>query len=1184
MSSGIQLCEQRRWTLTRFRSTFLQATSVAFGHLFVFLDAIYALFTKTTLPGFPPTIQAMVGVLRREFVAVRTEAFRLQLITLSRMYHSPSFNYVSDLMTSANAHERIQRQHPSDGTTSTKSSRVHRFQLMASLVKFFARRWGRSSKQCCRALDNVQVGHIQGNGWGVATSPPCLEASFSFQQSGQPSNRLQVYHYASCATLMLLMAVCSDAATLTVCNANCNYTRAQLSNALAAALPGDTILLEQNYTFVGDFVLPNQRTCVADNITCMITVKTGVTSTGVAVPGSDFPAANRRIDPSYSSKLAKIQPSSNNAPAIRTNYPAQLNAGCASPVAAGFVFASPNCVSKWWTFSQLEFLPNAYGGFTLLYIGSNDTAGGMPSNEAQNLKARVPDHFTFDQLYVHGNAVTGQHRGWYLNANHVEIKNSYCADMKLAGEGGAQDSQCISYLNGAGDLTITNNYLSAASEDFMAGGDDIRLARSITVASGASSTGATLSADMPDAIVGDPITCTVGGTTPAFKQQAAIATFNHSTFAVTWTPAFTGAPSDGIGGLGTCWWNVVPKTMSFTKNFVTKDTTWANPVLATVQNVTTSVVDTGGTFAAGTYTYRVTAKRAVAYNNLVHSTPSAEISATVSTGTTNSVTITWTPVTNATYYHVYGRSAGGQNFRLYLAAASCSTTCSVTDTNAAPGSCSAETTNNCTAMVPGYGTLWLVKNLFELKNWDTATVEGNILENIWVAAQGGYAFMLSPANQSGGGPGNTVANITMRNNLIRHASAGADMVGADASSTFTQIGNHFTLTNNLWVDSGDWGVGSPGRWILFTGGKYPLRKGPDDVTITHNTVIWNGGPHTFVGLDYNAAVVQMNRLIVRDNMFPRLWNGCFVAGSLAEGTPSWNWEVAPTGSAWTKNVCAGATCSLYPDSANNYCPTETNWHAEFVNYAGGDYHLKSTSLYHNVASDGADLGANIDTITPFTNIAQSGDNTGGAPPPSQPAITSGIPPDGITGQAYSFTATAASGTAPYTWTVSSGAVPTGLTLATSGLLSGTPSASGSFDFALRVTDSASQSDTHNYTVTVTTLTPPPANFTEVRPSVINWQEAILFRRDTAPTADDQVKVGDIWYDLSTNVARVAVDTTPPAIVWMPIAMSAYSSDAVCDAAHAGAMRYVAGGAGVKDTVSVCARDTTPDGWAWRPIY
>lgn len=985
--------------------------------------------------------------------------------------------------------------------------------------------------------------------------------------------------------VLLLLGVSSTAvaANISVCNSGCTYNRTQLASALAAALPGDTILLEQNYTFVGDFVLPNQRTCVADNITCMITVRTGVTSTGATVPSSDFPAANYRIDPSYSSKLAKIQPSSNNAPAIRTNYPAQLNAGCASPVAAGFVFASPNCVSKWWTFSQLEFLPNAYGGFTLLYIGSNDTAGGMPSNEAQNLKARVPDHFTFDQLYVHGNAVTGQHRGWYLNANHVEIKNSYCSDMKLAGEGGAQDSQCISYLNGAGDLTITNNYLSASTEDFMAGGDDIRLARSVAVSSGGSVSGATLAADIPDAIVGDPITCTVGGTTAATKQQAAIATINHSTFAVTWTPSFTAAPSDGVGGNGTCYWNVVPKNMTFSKNLLTKDTTWYNPVLAGVQNVTTSVADTGGTFAAGTFTYRVTAKRAVAYNNLVHSTPSAEVSATVGTGSTHSITISWTPVTNATYYHVYGRSAGGENFRLYLAAASCSTTCSIVDTNAATvGSCSAETTQNCTATVPGFGTLWLVKNLFELKNWDTATVEGNILENIWIAAQGGYAWMLSPANQSGGGLGNVVANITIRNNLIRHASAGADMVGADASSTFTQIGHHYTLTNNLFTDSGDWGMGSPGRWILFTGGKYPLRQGPNDVTITHNTVIWNGGPHTIVGNDYSTTHVQMQRLIVRDNMFPRLWNGCFVAGSLAEGTTSWNWEVAPTGSAWTKNVCAGATCSLYPDSANNYCPTETNWHAEFVNYAGADFHLKGTSLYHNVASDGTDLGANIDAITAFTNIAQSGDNTGGAPPPSQPAITSGIPPDGITGQAYSFTATAASGTAPYTWTVASGSVPTGLTLATSGLLSGTPSVSGSFDFGLKVTDSASQSDTHNYTVTVTTLTPPPANFAEVRPSVINWQEGIVFRRDTAPTADDQVKVGDIWYDLSTDIARVAVDTTPPAIVWMPIA-TATTAAAACDVNHAGALKYVAGGAGVKDTVQVCAKDSG-DAYAWRTIY
>ena len=60
-----------------------------------------------------------------------------------------------------------------------------------------------------------------------------------------------------------------------------------------------------------------------------------------------------------------------------------------------------------------------------------------------------------------------------------------------------------------------------------------------------------------------------------------------------------------------------------------------------------------------------------------------------------------------------------------------------------------------------------------------------------------------------------------------------------------------------------------------------------------------------------------------------------------------------------------------------------------------------------------------------------------------------------TGAAYPSTAlTASAGTAPYTWVVTTGSLPTGLNLSTGGVISGTPTASGTFPFAVTVTDSA----------------------------------------------------------------------------------------------------------------------------------
>jgi uncharacterized protein YhjY with autotransporter beta-barrel domain/uncharacterized protein YjdB len=62
------------------------------------------------------------------------------------------------------------------------------------------------------------------------------------------------------------------------------------------------------------------------------------------------------------------------------------------------------------------------------------------------------------------------------------------------------------------------------------------------------------------------------------------------------------------------------------------------------------------------------------------------------------------------------------------------------------------------------------------------------------------------------------------------------------------------------------------------------------------------------------------------------------------------------------------------------------------------------------------------------------------------------------GAPFSQSFTAAGGTAPYSdYRVSAGALPTGLTLSPTGLLSGTPTASGTFDFTIAATDSSTGS-------------------------------------------------------------------------------------------------------------------------------
>lgn len=77
-------------------------------------------------------------------------------------------------------------------------------------------------------------------------------------------------------------------------------------------------------------------------------------------------------------------------------------------------------------------------------------------------------------------------------------------------------------------------------------------------------------------------------------------------------------------------------------------------------------------------------------------------------------------------------------------------------------------------------------------------------------------------------------------------------------------------------------------------------------------------------------------------------------------------------------------------------------------------------------------------------------------------------PNGAIGSLYSQTVTATGGNAPYTFTLSSGALPSGLTLdSMTGIISGTPSAAGTFTFTVTATDVNGCPGSRAYTIIIT---------------------------------------------------------------------------------------------------------------------
>lgn len=99
------------------------------------------------------------------------------------------------------------------------------------------------------------------------------------------------------------------------------------------------------------------------------------------------------------------------------------------------------------------------------------------------------------------------------------------------------------------------------------------------------------------------------------------------------------------------------------------------------------------------------------------------------------------------------------------------------------------------------------------------------------------------------------------------------------------------------------------------------------------------------------------------------------------------------------------------------------------------------------------------------------------PPPPLSVTTTSLP-DGVENTAYTASLAASGGTTPYTaWAVTAGNLPAGLTLhSATGIIDGTPTAVGTSDFTVQVTDSTTPALTATKALSII-IAPPPVNIT-----------------------------------------------------------------------------------------------------------
>lgn len=390
--------------------------------------------------------------------------------------------------------------------------------------------------------------------------------------------------------------------------------------------------------------------------------------------------------------------------------------------------------------------------------------------------------------------------------------------------------------------------------------------------------------------------------------------------------------------------NLVADGITIRANLFSRPMAWRTPIIP-IPDVTAASAEPGGNLAAGTYGYRVVARRPVGQGTIGRSTASPEVHVGVSDG--GAVRLSWAPVEGAVDYRVYGRTPGAEN-------AYWTVTGTTFVDSGAPGTAGDVPTTE--------GTVWSVKNLFELKNARNVVAEHNVFENHWKQSQPGYAIVLTPRNSGGNCSWCVVEYVRFENNIVRHVSAGINLLGYDLPSRPSRQTNAIVIRNNVFEDvSAAYGGNA---WFMLIGDE------PRDVVIDHNTVSHDGSSFIFL---YGGTLTDprtMHNVRITNNAARHSsygLNGSYFGygnGVIQRFLP---------GAIVSGNFFSGGSSSRYP--AGNMMSGAFD--AQFADVSRGDFRLTPDSPLRGAATDGGDIGVDSGVMAATLN-AVAGTATAGS--------------------------------------------------------------------------------------------------------------------------------------------------------------------------------------------------------------
>lgn len=365
---------------------------------------------------------------------------------------------------------------------------------------------------------------------------------------------------------------------------------------------------------------------------------------------------------------------------------------------------------------------------------------------------------------------------------------------------------------------------------------------------------------------------------------------------------------------------------------------------------------------------------------------------------------------------------------------------------------------------------------------------------------------------------NGVTNVTIQDNIFFNDFAGSGRTNNNDTSSYIVIknsaglpaNNNITVRRNIFLN---W-EGSTGSYFVLVGedgqpffeaedvlvennlmignSSNVLRaafgvKGGKDVTFRNNTVVGN-----LPSLAYAMRLNQEGSNPQNQNIFfyNNIWSDASgTMDDFSDGAPSESQNVVldnnlyynggsaiPAGDVLNVSDDANAVIGN-PDFASHSGLILPRWNEAAGQFLSGtltirDEFLRLVSLYAiplsaGPAMDSADpANAPADDITGNTRDASPDmgafDSDAGTVILVNPATL----PDGSTSNFYNQQLSATGGAGPYTFAVTAGSLPGGLNLSGSGLISGMPSGTGTFNFTVTATDIKNFTGTRDYSVDI----------------------------------------------------------------------------------------------------------------------